>query len=116
MRREKRETEQRLQERSIIEQDLKSECSKLASALAASQVAHEAAMQHAQEAATAHETEAVSTARAAAFREGSSAAEQSSAQELEQIKVCSTANCARTMNFSPPQSGLTSCCVMVFST
>ena len=87
MRREKRKTEQRLQERSIIEQDLKNECSKLASALAACQVAHEAAMQRAQEAAAAHEKDAVEAARAAAYSEGSSAAQQSSLQELQQSKV-----------------------------
>lgn len=87
MRREKRETDQRLQERRIIEQDLKNECSKLASALAACQVAHEAAMQRAQEAATAHEKDAVASAREAAYREGSSVVQQSSLQQLEQSKV-----------------------------
>lgn len=87
VRREKREADQRLQERSIIEQDLKNECSKLASALAACQVAHEAAMQRAQEAASKREKDAVSSARAAAYREGSHAAEQSSLQELETSTV-----------------------------
>lgn len=87
VRREKCDTEQRLQERSIIEQDLKSECSKLASALAACQTANEAAIQRVQEAAAAHEQEALSLARTSAYQEASKAAEQTQQHELEQAKV-----------------------------
>jgi septal ring factor EnvC (AmiA/AmiB activator) len=85
--REKRELDQRLQERNVIEQELKNECAKLASALAACQLAHEAALQRAQEAAVAHEREAVTSACSSAFQEGRNAAEQSAQQQLDSSKA-----------------------------
>lgn len=87
VRREKREAEERLTERGIIEQELKSESSKLAGALAACQVAHEAALARAADAAKAREAEAQSAAHSGGYREGWAAGEAAALRELEESKV-----------------------------
>lgn len=86
-RRGQRHAEERLQERAVIERELKTEVSRLASAVAAGQVERDAAVQRVEEAARARMDTAVADARHAGLRQGAADAEAAAKQKIDQHAV-----------------------------
>lgn len=91
------QAEERLQERAVIERELKAEAATLASALAAGQAERDSALQRAEAAARARMDAAVADARQAGLRQGSADAEAAAKQSVDQHAVrllSSGATCA----------------------